>query len=276
MKACENYIDMILESVDGALSESAEQALQEHLSSCEGCCVLYESYLNIQNGILDMEEEVPEGLSGAVMGAIRQEKEKSSPIYYLRCAKFTLVAVAACLVIVVAGKFVDFSSAATESVVSDNATVEIRMMDAAPETEEAQEAPMPLDEGAALIPAYDEEAEETVEFATEEAAVEAPVEAAEADDEFGVAQEENSISAMKKVLSGLELDGYSGDLVELLGMREIKLMELFPQAETLELSTGDVVYRIAREDLNTVVGDLFIGNVVSTDSVGEDAFLWLN
>lgn len=276
MNACENYIDMILESVDGVLGETEEKALQEHLSCCEGCRALYESYGNIQNGILNMEEEAPEGLSEAVMGAIRQEKEKSSSIYYLKRAKFTLVAVAACLVIMVAGKFVDFSSASTGSVASDNAAVEMRMMDAAPETEDAQEAPMALAEGAALIPAYDEEADENEEFATEEATVEAPAEAAEAEDEFGAAQEETSVSAMKMVLSGLEQDGYSGDLVELFDMTEAQLLERFPQAEKLKLSTGDVVYRIARDDLNAVVGDLFIGNVVSTDSIGEDAFLWMN
>lgn len=280
MKACESYIEKIMESIDGELSEAEELELQQHMKSCEGCRALYESYRSIQNGILDMEEAPPAGLSGAVMGAIRQEKEKSSPIYYLKRAKFTLVAVAACLVVVVAGRFVDFGAA--ENASADTATMEMRAVaeEAAPEA--PAEAPMAVAEGAALIPAYDgaNTGETTTEEAPAEEAAESPETEAYAveeavEDKIGMSQPDSDIEAIRATLDALMQDGFSGDLVELFGFTEDMLYEKLPEAEKLELSDGTLVYRVSREQFERVISGMGYGAVVSTDTPGEDVFLYI-
>ena len=269
MKACESYIEKIMDSIDGLLNERDEQALQAHLAVCEGCRGLHESYRNIQDGILDLEEEPPDGLSGAVMSAIRQEKEKSSPIYYLKRAKFTLVALAACLVLVVAGKFVDFGSAETAS--ADTAVMEMRAVAEEAVPEEPAEVPMAVAEGAALMPAYEVGEEETaVSEAPEAYATEDAVE-----DKIGVGQTESDVETIKAVLDALMQDGLSGDLVELFGFTEDMLYEKLPETERLELSNGTMVYRVNREQFERVISGMNYGSVVSTDIPGEDVFLYI-
>ena len=273
MKACENYIERIMDSIDGVLSEQEEQALQAHLASCEGCRGLYQAHRNIQDGILGMEEEAPENLSRAVMSAIRQEKEKSSPLYYLKRAKFTLIAVAACLIVVVAHSFGGFGSSGAEAD-SSGAVLEMRAApEAAMEAPAAEPAEPEAGEGAAFMPTYDA-VEETEEFAVEEAAPKAP-ETELFDEEIQEAQSD-AVWVMSSVLDAMTRDSYFGDLVELFGFTEEKLYEVFPEAEKLTLSQGAVVYLVSRDAFEDVYEEISFGSVVSTDEPGEDVFLWLN
>ena len=267
MKACENYIEKIMESVDGMLSEAEEQALQAHLAQCEGCRGLYESYQNIQDGILSMEEDAPEGLTRAVMDSIRREKEKSSPIYYLKRAKFTLIALAACLVLVVAGNFVNFGSDATETVTTaDVAPMEV--MKAQPE--EPAEAPVAMAEAeTALIPAYDG----TADMAAEEPA--AAEEEAAVDEEMAVEASDPILDEIRVILAALEEEGYTGDLVQLYDMTEQTVFEEFPQAEKLELSSGHTLYRVEWTEFDAVADKMHYGYIFSTQVIGDHAYLWL-
>lgn len=256
MSACAEYIEQILLSVDQGLDDEQEKQLQEHLAVCDGCRSLYMTYQNIQSGINAMEEEPPEGLAGAVMGAIRQEKEKTAPVYFLKRARFTLIAAAACLVLVLAGRNLDFSADTTAAGAASGAV------------EAAAEAEMPE---AALIPAYDPETE-TYSIAPRmgEQTTEADV---ETDAEFGVG---DGLDEIRRILSLLEQQGYMGDLVQLKDTTEDMVLEAFPECHRLELSEGTVVYMVPWEAFDAVADQMNYGHVFSTSTVGENAYLWLN
>lgn len=265
MKACDCYIDQIILSLDGALAQAEEKQLQEHMACCEGCRCLYETYRNIDAGLFQHEEEAPEGLSKSVMQQIRLEKEKSRPIYYLKRMKFSLTALAACLVLLVAGKVFG-----TPDVVRDATEVQAQT----PQTMAATAEAPAVAEDTALMPAYDGTAEAAMEEKTTEITV---AEAAEAQwDDGAMLQGRTGTSEnFSAVLDALNRDGYRGDLVELFDMTEEEIYECFPQVETLVISSGDRVYQVSCEQFEQAEPDLAYGAVASTDEVGEWVFLWL-
>lgn len=249
MKACENYIDKMLLSLDGALSQQENDQLQEHLSHCEGCRCLYETYRNIDGGLLAMEVEPPEGLCQSVMQKIRQEKEKNRPVYILKRMKFSLTALAACLVLLVAGKLVG-----APAVVEDAA---------APQVHSAQSriADAPVAAGdAALIPAHEEAGENEQNIPEDDAMVQGRMAVSE---------------DFSDVLEALNRDGYRGDLVELMDMTQEQIYERFSQVETLLISSGDRVYQVSYEQFDQVQDEMNYGAVVSTDEVGDWVYLWI-
>lgn len=254
MKACEAYISHIVMHLDGTLPAEEEQALMEHLSCCQGCRTLYETYKNIDMGIAQMEEEPPSGLCQSVMRRIGQEKSKSSPLYYIKRMKFSLTALAACLVLLLAGKYVHFPQSNPETS-NDEIPKTVATLDA--------DAPVQLD-GTALIPAYDPasgENTQTVEDATD-----------------GAMAQGRSLTtpAMRQVLEALNQEGYCGDLVELFDMTTEDVPEQFPDAQTIHLTTGDTVYQISWAEFDAVESQMSYGTVVSTEETGESVFLWLS
>lgn len=273
MSACENQIEKILLSIDGELDDIQEKELQEHLAVCDGCRSLYLTYQNIQKGINDMNEEAPEGLTRSVMSAIRQEKEKSTPVYFLKRARFTLIAAAACLVLVFAGRNLDFS-ADTTSAETAAATGAV--------AEAAFEAQMPMTE-TALIPAYDPEteaaavAEEEMETAAETFTIAPRIGEETADEEvdadFSVG---GDLDEIRLLLEMLEQAGYTGDLVQLKDTTEEAVYERFPACEKVELSDGTTVYRVPWAAFDAVADQMNYGHVFSTSVAGEYAFLWLD
>lgn len=249
MKACEEYIEKIVLSLDGELSEQEEKALEAHLGVCEGCRCLYRTYRNLDAGIQDMELEPPEGLVKSVMQEIRLEQEKTRPIYYIKRMKFSLVALAACLVLVVAGKFVSLPQEAAP----DTPASQPETMAAEPETME----------DTAWLPAHEEETAGEVMAETV------------MEDEMEIQGRSLTSEAMAHVLDALNRDGYRGDLVELFDMTEKEIYEKFPQAETLLISSGDRVYQISWEQFDAVEPEMNYGTVVSTDEVGDWVYLWI-
>lgn len=257
-------VSMLIQSVDGELSEQEEQVLQAHLTHCEHCRSLYLSYRNIQQGIIELEEEPPEQLKNAVMNRIRMDQEKKRPIYILKRMRFTLIAAAACLLLIFAGQKLSFSSdqIADSTVAESNAATPMMIMD---DTE--------------LRPAYDPQGEEaqassiTRGVQTAEAEI-GDAEVAEDCESVGIYPEDD-IEALQAVLEVLENDGYAGDLVEILDASEALIFEKFPNAEICILSDGTQVYRVAGEDMEAMVESLSIGYVVSTSLSGTDAFLYL-
>lgn len=251
MKPCTEYVEKILLSIDGQLTGSEEQALKAHLAVCEGCRSLYAAYKEIDLGISETEEEAPENLSRAVMAAIHRESRERSPLHILKRARFTLIAAAAALVILVAGKYISFDFPSTHRDAS-SAAAETCADEAIPgEVAEAEapgaEAPA---EGAGnsgqLLPAP--EAMEVPEEAPEE-----PME--QADDGTSAASSTGSTERIQEVLTALREAGYSGGLYPL-SMTEAELLTVLPDCEKISLSSGIVVFQTSLEAHNTVSGQL--------------------
>lgn len=272
MNACDAYLDKIMLSVDGELSEQEEKSLQAHLAVCDRCRSLYSAYREIQSGIIQMDETPPENLSESVMRRIRREKQGRKP--HIRNYRFTLIAAAACLVLVVAVKGLDFGRTADSSAYSmENAEV-------------AEAAPAEVMDDTALIPAYDPEntgrsVAETTEETVEE--VEIPAPAAEAaavaedaqmehmDAEANVGDASDDISTLRALL---EQEGYFGDLVEMQDTTEEMLLQAFPECEKLTVEPY-TVYKVSCEAFEAVESQMHYGTVVSTVTAGDGVFLYL-
>lgn len=239
---CEKYIEIMMRELDGEATAAEKLELRGHLMNCERCRALYETYQNIDAGIMDMEEEAPEGLTEAVMGAVRQEKEKQSPLYFLKRYKFTVAAIAACFVLVVAGRGIGFGSAEE----ADAASLARMEPEAAVEEAAPAEAAMPAPE-AALMPAYD-----GVEVAATVGSVDHAA-----------------------VLEALQKDHRSGDLVFLTGNTADDVFGLFGTIYILDIPDGYRVYRVLREDFEEVMDQLSFSDVVSTNPPGEDVYLYI-
>lgn len=241
MSSCQDFYDSILLKVDGELDEVRDTELQEHLASCPNCRSLYAAYRDIQSGVAEMEEAPPGDLTGAVMRRISQEKKKNTPVYAIKRMKFTLAAVAACFVLLVAGRFTPFGG---DGGVQTQETMAEAQAEAVPET--------------ALGTVYAGEVETTL-------------------DDGIMLQGRSSVSGeMASVLEALNQDGYRGDLVELFDMSEEDVMEQFPYVEKIMISSGHTVYQIPWDDFDAVEGQMSYGTVVSTEQVGDWVYLWLS
>lgn len=105
MSACEEYLDRIMRSIDGETTPQEEAELQAHLSSCEPCRTLYQCYQAVDQGILTTEEEPPKQLHSAIMRSIHQDQETYHPKSWLRRGRFTMIAAAAAVVLILVGRF---------------------------------------------------------------------------------------------------------------------------------------------------------------------------
>jgi anti-sigma factor RsiW len=261
MKACEAYIEQMILSLDGELSPEEEQKLQEHLAGCEGCRSLYKAYQEIDQGIAEMEEEPPEGLVRAVMGSVRREREKGQ---LLKRYRFTLIAAAAAVVILVAGKhFPSYSAKSSASSAAEAAAAYAE--DAASEAAGAM----------AIQPQFEAQNEtaETTEAEAEEAVVteSEPVEEAAAEDQ---AASGSTAPTLSEVLDALHQDGYSGDLYGL-DMTEEELLKVLPDCKQLTLSSGTVVYQTDQDTFYGVQDQLVYSSSIVSDGDSTDVFLLL-
>ena len=286
MKPCEEYVEKILLSLDGELSQAEEQALQAHLAACPGCKCLYETYRHIDLGIQEGEEEPPEGLSRAVMSAIRQEKK--TPLSLLKRGKFTLIAAAAAIVILIAGRSLPISLDTGRSA-SDSAAA-----DAAIEQEAAAEAGT-----GEFLPAPQNQAEGEVAEATEAAPAEAPQLEADVDaaptelpqaeeaEEAPEAPESGALPEMDYACSGtsadslqavwtlLEQEGYTGSLHGVC-LTEEALYGMLPDCQKRVLGGQTVVYETTRADYEAVADQIQETASAGTDSESDQVFLYLN
>lgn len=80
MANCEFYLELMSQSLDGELTQQAQQALEEHLSQCADCRFLYQQLCEIHDERSAWEEqEVPEGFAQGVMDRIRALEEQPNP-----------------------------------------------------------------------------------------------------------------------------------------------------------------------------------------------------
>lgn len=102
----EEYFEQLCSnSVDGTLTDSEKQKLEEHLAECPSCAALKED-LEQMRSLMMVDEEPPAGLHDSIMERLRQETpvEVVAPQKPMRrMPVFTMVAAAAVVVLVVLG-----------------------------------------------------------------------------------------------------------------------------------------------------------------------------
>ena len=70
MSNCEKYFDMISAYADDELNEDEKAELESHLSECEECRSILETYREISAEIIQDTEEVPESFAAGVMDKV--------------------------------------------------------------------------------------------------------------------------------------------------------------------------------------------------------------
>ena len=102
----EEYFEQLCSnSVDGTLTDSEKQKLEEHLAECPSCAALKQDIEQMRS-LMAVDEEPPEGLHAGIMERLRQEEpvrvvKPQQPMR--RMPVFTMVAAAAVVVLVVLG-----------------------------------------------------------------------------------------------------------------------------------------------------------------------------
>ncbi len=103
----EEYFEQLCSnSVDGTLTDSEKQKLEEHLAECPSCAALKEDLEQMHSMLAVDETEPPAGLHDSIMERLRQEETvrvvaPQKPMR--RLPVFTMVAAAAVVVLVVLG-----------------------------------------------------------------------------------------------------------------------------------------------------------------------------
>ncbi len=239
MKACEAYIDPMMRSVDGEMTAREEAALHRHLEDCPGCRAFYRDCLLLQQGLAGTEEEPPETLAPAIMRSIRREQRRYSPGAWLRRGRFTLLAAAAAVVLLIFARFgVD-----TSQIISTG--------------------DVPVEAG--------EHTEETA--ATADAVGEALLPAPDRTDTAGSSgrQADVRMAAGPSLRELLEEAGCGGTVYVVSG--ENSLEELLPDARTVGLSGGQTAYSCEADRAQALFdsGALTVTDTLSLDGSG----VWL-
>lgn len=269
MMACEEYMDLMMKSIDGEATSEETKALHTHLAGCEACRALYESYLAVDNAVKSTEEDPPEQLTLAIMNSIRREKTQSHPKSWLHRYRFTAIAAAAAIVILAAAR------------IGENLSIQSNMTEATADMAAAEAAP-------AEIPAEFRSGDygRTGEGGTESMeAEEAP--AAEVEEEAPALavpflkeierEYEGSIQDAKgdkvedgaywEAVEALESAGYSGTVILVSGMGPETLAEQFSHAEELNVTPEITVYEIFEDEAEKLWNQ---GNAVMGCNIGSD------
>lgn len=255
MKACESYIMLMNQCMDGEATQEEAANLHAHLAECEACRTLYDFYTAMDQAIRDNIEEPPEQLTAAIMNGIRKEKKQNQPKQLFRRYRFTAMAAVAAVIVLVAAKVGgDFSFRATTS---SSAQVERFGADAAPQVAaEFRSADMA---GNGTM----EATAETVETALP-AEVEMSVEgqksgdtSAMVTDEAGAVAEmpapESSAIFSDAQITSMEEAGFCGIAVRTGDIDAVELWLLFPGAQQINLSTGETVYQVEADLVQAAV-----------------------
>lgn len=278
MRACESYMDLIQRSIDQETTSQEEAALQEHLSACDGCRALYETYQLMDKKLTATQEEPPEALTGAIMNSIRAEKRQKNSKQWFKRFRFTAIAAVAAVLVLVFGRFSasepsvrsSTSSAARDSTA---AQAEFRAGDtslaAGPELQKPEAAGIEMEDAA------EEVAAETVE---EPAAAE-PAEV-EQDDTLLEAQCENGTvygTELSEMSEALHAMGCQGDILQVSELSEERLLELFPETVTMILDSGVVLYQVPASDAATAAtdGTITVNQIYSDESDSDHCFILL-
>ena len=73
--ACDRYFELLSARLDGALTQSEERELEEHMANCPECRTVGAQLAALQAGFAGLEEiSAPEGFTQGVMDRIQKQK----------------------------------------------------------------------------------------------------------------------------------------------------------------------------------------------------------
>lgn len=131
MNGCEKYEALISALLDNELSVNDKSELAEHLKVCPDCAALYDAFSSISNELQGELEEMPEILHENIMAEIRRTAVKKKNQKLSKPLK-TLIATAACAVLVIGGAFLAAPARSAAPVVLSSAA-EDRVLPESPE-----------------------------------------------------------------------------------------------------------------------------------------------
>lgn len=284
MKACEEYLISMLRDLDGEATSEEAKALHAHLAECTACRELYESYLAIDSGIKATEEEPPEQLTAAIMNCIRREKTQNKPKALLKRFRFTAIAAAAAVIVLVAAKMGSGNSFKSSTIQSFGTAADTEAADmAAPAA--APEVAAEFQENGVAAEEFSEKIEAAVVAPQKETpgpvpnpaaeTEEAPAAAAEEDAPMDESEEAAEVpetdyvqdEALKECMNALREAGYSGTVFYVGGAVPDAVKQAFPDALEICLPNSMIVYEIQEADTETVWEQF---RVISSDTLNAE------
>lgn len=273
MKACENYIDLMMRSIDRETTPQEEAELRAHMTQCEACRALYEAYRAVDAGVSAAEEEPPETLTAAVMNSIRAEQRQKSPKHLLRRFRFTAIAAVAAVLVLVFARFHPDAASVTGNTASMARSADTTVLPEYQTEEDAAWIPA-LDDGAAMEETVEEESVE--ECAPE--TFEMPMTAAEDTADTVTAKNEEGVFNLSEQADALHALGLSGDVMLVSGSSAETLLSLFPDAVPVSLETGRVAYEAVKDAVDAAVtaGELTVSEIMEDVSGSDRCYLLLD
>lgn len=284
MKACEQYIDLIMRSIDGETDGQEETALRVHLMACPGCKALYESYRAIDDGICLAEEEPPASLTNAIMNSVHRDTQQYQPKSWLKRGRFTAIAAAAAVLLLMVTKFggsfetpdVGMVYSAPEQAVAEAAMPEVaaefRSGGVPAAAEEVPEEAKDVPEVQMLEPPF----EANTDTAVPEIPIAEPTEIPEENYTGGEVEGGKVFGDHEDALQELlERAGCSGKVLVITDATAEALEALFSEVHAVTLENGLMAYEIASEYVQTRVED---GTITVVDSflIGDETdSVWL-
>ena len=101
MCTCDEALDLIHQSIDECISETDRARLEEHLSECSSCRAVYDAYQELQAGMLELTQEVPEGFTKGTMYRIRTDGKQK--VRHFAFGRASILCAAAALLLLLVG-----------------------------------------------------------------------------------------------------------------------------------------------------------------------------
>ena len=281
MQACEAYIELMMQVIDGEATQQEEAALHAHLEQCETCRRLYEAYRAVDQSLQSAQEEPPEQLTAAIMNGIRAEK--AQPKRWFQRYRFTMIAAAAAVVILVSakigGNYVKLAANTTEDTTAAAAAEAPAEPEIAAEFRSGTDRTEAPEAAMEDVAAPAEEPAELAEAAVEEAGGEGAQTSAEqhfyASEETGEIPGGDGFDAAR--IEAMEKAGYSGAALTVSGIDGAELEQLLPEAKEITLDSGEIAYEADKGAVDALVaqGKLNVAATHESDHAGENEVYWI-
>ena len=271
MRACEEYIDLITRSIDGRTDGQEEAALHVHLMTCPGCKALYDSYRAIDDGIYFAQEEPPEGLTDAIMNGIYRERTQYRPKSWLRRGKFTMIAAAAAVLVLVFAQFGgNLGAQTTESDLPETVAAAEAVPEVSAEFRSGPtDAPEPYEAAPAVqmpeVPITEAEEEPEQSPEAKENSPEAP---------SGSLQAGTTLSSAEVLRQALVSAGCSGRIFLAEGITQDELVERLPESTAVVLDNGQTAVGANADSVQALLDD---GSLTASElfSIGDGDLIWI-
>lgn len=289
MKACEEYVALMMLCIDGEASREELDSLYVHLEKCDACRALFESYLAIDEAVKGVKPEPPEQLHAAIMNNIHREKVQNQPKGWLKRYRFTAMAAVAAVIVLVAAKsgtkpafrFDTFgaesaqTAAAAEAAVpaefgmsagSNTVTAESQMIEAKIQGAMPEENAVAEDEAVTEAAEAIEETETACDTSAQAAGVAPEVPA-----------EVPSIDFSEEQIQAMDEAGFCGIAACVMDMEPNQICTLFPEAQEILLATGETVFQVDAELVDTAVtaGEIEFSSTYALNAVETERIYWI-